>query len=309
MSGINQELVNKLGSFQNQIWQTVSLTVSESANFALNFGNPLTLQTKTSDLYAEMASPKLVIQFSFASLPENSQVILLPQETFAELASAMKDEDISSIDENLVSDIRPLLEGIVQGICVAVGNVRNDAIVASGLSVRFQIFSFPPNLQKVDEILRTNIAITSDFVNGNAIWLLDQETAEHIAGIKSAPEDEEKSGGDADGEGPSDGLQRTQATGGSGSLPEDHSLDLLMDIPLEISVELGRVNMQVREVVDLGAGSIVEIDKAAGEPVDVLVNGRPVARGEVVVIEDNFGVRITEILSPQDRLNKLNEAA
>ncbi|MFW5697261.1 MAG: flagellar motor switch protein FliN [Fimbriimonadaceae bacterium] len=309
MSGINQELVNKLGSFQNQIWQTVSLTVSESANFALNFGNPLTLQTKTSDLYAEMASPKLVIQFSFASLPENSQVILLPQETFAELASAVKDEDVTSIDENLVSDVRPLLEGIVQGICVAAGNVRNDAIVASGLSVRFQIFSFPPNLQKVDEILRTNIAISSDFVNGNAIWLIDQETAEHIAGIKSAPEDEEKQGEGEKGQGSSDGLQRATATGGSGSLPEDHSLDLLMDIPLEISVELGRVSMQVREVVDLGAGSIVEIDKAAGEPVDVLVNGRPVARGEVVVIEDNFGVRITEILSPQDRLNKLSEAA
>ena len=82
-----------------------------------------------------------------------------------------------------------------------------------------------------------------------------------------------------------------------------------MDIPLEISVELGRMKMQVRDVVDLAAGSIVEIDKAAGEPVDVLVNGRLVAKGEVVVIEDNFGVRITEILSPNERLQRLNEAA
>ena len=65
----------------------------------------------------------------------------------------------------------------------------------------------------------------------------------------------------------------------------------------------------MREVVELGTGSVVEIDKAAGEPVDVIVNGRLVARGEVVVIEDNFGVRITEILNPTDRLNKLGEAA
>jgi flagellar motor switch protein FliN/FliY len=82
-----------------------------------------------------------------------------------------------------------------------------------------------------------------------------------------------------------------------------------MDIPLEISVELGRVKMMVRDVVELSTGSIVEIEKAAGEPVDVLVNGRLVAHGEVVVIEDNFGVRITEILNPNERLSKLGEVA
>jgi flagellar motor switch protein FliN len=72
---------------------------------------------------------------------------------------------------------------------------------------------------------------------------------------------------------------------------------------------LGRTRLVVKEVVDLGVGAIVEIDKAAGEPVDILVNGRLVARGEVVVIEDNFGVRITEILNPRERLARLGEAA
>jgi flagellar motor switch protein FliN/FliY len=67
--------------------------------------------------------------------------------------------------------------------------------------------------------------------------------------------------------------------------------------------------MLVRDVIELGTGSVVEIDKAAGEPVDVMVNGRIVARGEVVVIEDNFGVRVTEILSPQERLLRLAEVA
>ncbi|MFZ4507653.1 MAG: flagellar motor switch protein FliN [Fimbriimonas sp.] len=75
---------------------------------------------------------------------------------------------------------------------------------------------------------------------------------------------------------------------------------VLMDIPLEVSVELGRTKMLVREVLDLSAGSIIEIDRAAVEPVDVLVNGRLFARGEVVVIEDNFGVRLTETLTPKD---------
>lgn len=79
------------------------------------------------------------------------------------------------------------------------------------------------------------------------------------------------------------------------------NLEIVMDIPLEVSVELGRKRMSIRDILDLGAGSIVELDKIAGEPVDLLVNGRLVARGEVVVIEDNFGVRVTEIIGSTAR--------
>ena len=74
------------------------------------------------------------------------------------------------------------------------------------------------------------------------------------------------------------------------------NLGIVLDVALEVSVELGRKRMSIREILDLGSGSIVELDKIAGEPVDLLVNGKLVARGEVVVIEDNFGVRITEIV-------------
>lgn len=75
------------------------------------------------------------------------------------------------------------------------------------------------------------------------------------------------------------------------------SLDMLMDVPLKISVELGRTRLAVKEVLALQHGSVVELDRLAGEPVDVLVNDRLVARGEVVVIEDRFGIRITETVS------------
>ncbi len=78
-------------------------------------------------------------------------------------------------------------------------------------------------------------------------------------------------------------------------------LDMLMDVPLKISVELGRTRLAVKEVLALQHGSVVELDRLAGEPVDVLVNDRLVARGEVVVIEDRFGIRITETVSPAKR--------
>lgn len=78
-------------------------------------------------------------------------------------------------------------------------------------------------------------------------------------------------------------------------------LDLVLDVPLRVTVELGRTRMQIRDVLELGKGSVVELDKLAGEPVDLLVNGKLIARGEVVVIDENFGIRVTDIVSPAER--------
>lgn len=86
---------------------------------------------------------------------------------------------------------------------------------------------------------------------------------------------------------------------------ERSNIDLILDVPLEVSVELGRTKKTIKEILELGAGSIIELDKMAGEPVDILVNGKMIARGEVVVIDDNFGVRITDIISPVKRLTQL----
>jgi flagellar motor switch protein FliN len=87
--------------------------------------------------------------------------------------------------------------------------------------------------------------------------------------------------------------------------PESKNLDMLLDIPLNVTVELGRTNRSVKDILELSSGSIIELDKLAGEPVDVLVNSRLIAKGEVVVIDENFGVRITDIVSQTDRLKKL----
>lgn len=83
------------------------------------------------------------------------------------------------------------------------------------------------------------------------------------------------------------------------------NLNLLLDIPLQVTVELGRTKRLIKEILELSPGSILELDKLAGEPVDILVNNKHVAKGEVVVIEENFGVRVTDILSQWDRLQKL----
>lgn len=95
----------------------------------------------------------------------------------------------------------------------------------------------------------------------------------------------------------------------SSNLPSESqtTLDLLMDVPLEITVELGRTTRLLKEILALGTGSIIELDKLAGEPVDLLVNGKLIAKGEVVVIDENFGVRITDIITPEERLKRLTK--
>ena len=89
------------------------------------------------------------------------------------------------------------------------------------------------------------------------------------------------------------------------SQTEARNLNMLLDIPLQVTVELGRTKRSVKEILELTSGSVIELDKLAGEPVDILVNSRLIAKGEVVVIDENFGVRITDILSQADRLNNL----
>jgi len=88
------------------------------------------------------------------------------------------------------------------------------------------------------------------------------------------------------------------------SIEKIGNLDLLKDVPIQISVELGRTRMLIKDLLALSSGSIIELDKLAGEPVDILVNGKLIAKGEVVVIDENFGVRITEIISPEKRLEE-----
>ncbi len=86
------------------------------------------------------------------------------------------------------------------------------------------------------------------------------------------------------------------------------SLDLVLDITMPVTVELGRAQMTVRDLLQLSTGSVVELDKQAGEPVDLYVRDVPFARGEVVVVDNNFGLRITEIINPKRRIQELGSS-
>jgi flagellar motor switch protein FliN len=130
---------------------------------------------------------------------------------------------------------------------------------------------------------------------------------------ETAPDDARDAGPGATGEPPAeaptvrpiefDPLQR-RAPG-----TERAGIDLLLDVKLPIAVELGRTEVEVKTILEFGPGSIIELDKLANEPVDLLVNGVLVARGEVVVVDDSFGIRLTALVSPAERIRILGRAA
>jgi len=92
----------------------------------------------------------------------------------------------------------------------------------------------------------------------------------------------------------------------SGTLVEDEAnLDIILDIPVTISMEIGRTQISIRNLLQLNQGSVVELDRLAGEPMDVRVNGTLVAHGEVVVVNEKFGIRLTDVISPAERIKKL----
>jgi flagellar motor switch protein FliN len=103
--------------------------------------------------------------------------------------------------------------------------------------------------------------------------------------------------------------QGIPGTQGSGSVDKSASqksnMDFILDIPLEISVELGRTTLMINDLLKLGQGSVVELSKIAGETLEVLANQRLIARGEVVVINEKYGIRLTEIISPMERIERL----
>lgn len=105
---------------------------------------------------------------------------------------------------------------------------------------------------------------------------------------------------------PEAGLPPEQAqAGNNGAAGMNGNIDMVLDIPVTLSMELGRTRMSINELLQLNSGSVVELQRMADEPMDVLVNGTLVAHGEAVVIDDKFGIRLTDVVSPKERVKRL----
>ena len=133
---------------------------------------------------------------------------------------------------------------------------------------------------------------------GGEMGMEDIGAALAAAGSQAPAGGEAAASGEPGGQAGGEGAQK----GGGGPV---QSLDFILDIPLKVTVELGRSKMAIREILQLGQGSVIELSKFAGEPLEVLVNEKLIARGEVVVVNEKFGIRLTDIISPVERIEQL----
>jgi flagellar motor switch protein FliN/FliY len=176
-----------------------------------------------------------------------------------DLADALKESPLGELD--LTAAVRPALEAAAR--------------------------AFGPVVLDPGQLMDPGVALSAIAAKDGAIAvpLLDEGEVRAVLALLLTPWPAEAAPG---------GVARR----GEGAAPRRGGLDMLHDVEMEVSAELGRTRMSVRELLSLIPGAIVELDRAAGSPADLLVNGRLIARGEVVVIDENFGIRITEILSP-----------
>jgi flagellar motor switch protein FliN/FliY len=131
----------------------------------------------------------------------------------------------------------------------------------------------------------------------------EADWAEALVDQRNATAGQDESGGVLSG----DSTRPLHGAGGDADAPVN-DIKMVLDIPVQLSVELGRTRVSIKHILQLGQGSVVELDALAGEPMDVLVNGYLIAQGEVVVVNDKFGIRLTDVVTPSERLRRINKA-
>lgn len=250
------------------------------------------------------------LPFSLGEATEHNAVLLTPQLTAFVLAA----EDPSSLPDELTDDSKAVVGELASKIAEQVATASGAASPQVG-EPDFGAAELGAGLSAAEKVAEFGFATQGGLEI--QFWVLGSP---EIAG--QAGEAGETAAGEAE---PADAatvetqLQADEAekaefvpfdrSAAGAPAPSQSGIDLILDVPLEISVELGRVSMLIKDILSLAPGSIVELGRTAGEPVDLLVNGRLVAKGEVVVIEDNFGIRVTEIVSPADRIAQASDLA
>ncbi|GIE90349.1 flagellar motor switch protein FliN [Actinoplanes regularis] len=229
-------------------------------SYTLVAGDPVTPGTGTM-----IEGQAVTARFSGAAVGE--VVVVVGQD----LADALRESPLGELD--LTAAVRPALEAasrIFGPVVLDPGQVMEPQVALSALAAKDGAVAIP---------LRDDVDVRAVLALSLSPWPSDDPLAAAAAAAAAA------GGGVA---------QRIAAPVGR----RGGGLDMLHDVEMEVSAELGRTRMSVRELLSLTPGAIVELDRAAGSPADLLVNGRLIARGEVVVVDENFGIRITEIVSP-----------
>jgi flagellar motor switch protein FliN/FliY len=269
------------------------------------------------------SNEKLLITAPFKSGFSGSLYCIMTKKDVAMLSDLMMMGDgTAEFSDDHKDAIAELFSQVMGAYTTSLGEKIGEQVSTATVSAaEYDAANSPFAIDKADMVVLT---INSAGTGASQLVFVvpDELSAELTAKIKSTRKDTMETGGRAVGlnsseledlssvTSPSDdsaGFTETPLSGVSSSrvnAPKEN-VDMLLDIELDVSIELGRTDLSIKRILEMGPGSIVELDRMAGEPVDLLVNNKVVAKGEVVVVDENFGIRIVSLVSPEDRIKSL----
>jgi flagellar motor switch protein FliN/FliY len=321
MPSMNIEHINTITAKQESLWATVSVSLSEAMNRQAIFASPLVTLLPLSELDNAITGKRFYGIVNLQGKTAHTVIIAVETASAVLLADLAAGGDGSNppqdIDEDTLQVLQQVLFVLASGLAQALSNLTNVECQVLQVEGRYDVIEPPIDWLTQDNLVRMDVVLQLENTPLGTLTVLgDERFGQWLAGEDEQPSFSPSSEPNVAGS----PFQSLEEAGGSAaqpfvplaqaaSQPLPAGIELILDVPLELTVELGRKRMFIKDVLELTVGSIVELDRVAGEPVDVLVNGRIMARGEVVVIEDNFGIRITEIINPQEQLVEISRRA
>lgn len=312
------ELAGFTSAFES-LRDALARTLSETLSQAISLDTPH-LSQQPIDRLMQAPSPVLQTVFTYSNVCSDEGILAFSQQAASLFADLLAGGDgtapsLTLTDEQM-SGLADAMHRLVAGLGMAIGNALNAAVEPTSCSTTLEALTLPPSFAVSGQAVQVEMSFRiGEALNSDLLLLFTPDFARAMtphSDAKASPTDSGLYIADEEASVPADpppfaGAFRPFGAPDSvaGGLP--NGLDRIMDIPLEVTVELGRTQMLIRDVLELASGSIVELDSVAGAPVDLLVNGRLVAKGEVIVIDDNFGLRLTEIISQADRIHGLGK--
>jgi flagellar motor switch protein FliN/FliY len=327
-SSFSEAELKALAGFFSSTAGAHSSNLSKMTGAELKLQSPqLTINNRDAFL-EQLPETVTVVKVDFNSGFPGEHMFIFPEEGAKTIASLMNKEENIQLDEMAMSVIGEVISQIVGYQITALSDKTGNKSIAS----------VPPdatNIPKAVVALPTGdfagVAYQLDVGDGKSfpIWeVMGPSVASDIAkALTGGGQPKAAAGMNAMGMGGMGMSGGTQGMGGMGAgafgptnvqsvqfpnlMPhggpqEAGNISLIMDVFMEMTVELGRTRKLIKEILAMGEGTIIELDKLAGEPVDILVNHKLIAKGEVVVIDENFGVRVTEIVSPMERMTSMD---
>ncbi len=329
-----------LGELGNISMGSAATAISTILGKKVDITTPSIKETKIDEVREQFKGHKVIVGVDYTESLNGTNAFILDPHVVAVIADIMMGgtglEVNDELDELKLSAVGEAMNQMIGSSATSLTEIVRGSVSITPPQVQEVNFDennvdFPPVYDGMDSVVEVKFVMkVEDLVTGDMVQLMSPEFAKKLSGFltdslmgteESGSTDPVRREKKAESESfefeepvepqrkkpqkPVKKVEFQELEEKQQSQIPSNKLDVLLDIPLEISVELGRTTMTLKQVLDLGVGSLVELEKLTGEPVDILVNGKMVAKGEVVVIGENFGIRITQILSKKERLYSL----